>query len=87
VLDYDLMLLAPAIAFLAADGASRGFDRYEKTALAALWLVPLVARGVAQVTLLPLAVPVMLFTFALLLHRAMTEYGRYAQPAHHMPAE
>jgi hypothetical protein len=46
-----------------------------------------VARGVAQVTLLPLAVPVMLFTFALLLHRAMTEYGRYAQPAHPMPAE
>jgi alpha-1,2-mannosyltransferase len=87
VLDYDLMLLAPAIAFLAADGASRGFARYEKTALAALWLVPLVARGVAQVTLIPLAVPVMLFTFALLLHRAMTEYGRYAQPAHHMPAE
>jgi hypothetical protein len=88
VLDYDLMLLAPAIAFLAADGASRGFARYEKTALAALWLVPLVARGVAQATLLPLAVPVMLFTFALLLHRAktaMTEYGRYAQPAHHMP--
>jgi alpha-1,2-mannosyltransferase len=87
VLDYDLMLLAPAIAFLAADGASRGFARYEKTALAALWLVPLVARGVAQMTLLPLAVPVMLFTFALLLHRAMTEYGRYAQWAHHMPAE
>jgi alpha-1,2-mannosyltransferase len=87
VLDYDLMLLAPAIAFLAADGANRDYARYEKTALAALWLVPLVARGVAQVTLLPLAVPVMLFTFALLLHRAMTEYGRYAQPAHHMPAE
>jgi hypothetical protein len=61
VLDYDLMLLAPAIAFLAADGASRGFSPYEKTALAALWLVPLVARGVAQLTLIPLAVPVMLF--------------------------
>ncbi len=56
VLDYDLMLLAPAIAFLAADGASRGFSPYEKTALAALWLVPLVARNVAQLTLIPLAV-------------------------------
>jgi hypothetical protein len=90
VLDYDLMLLAPAIAFLAADGASRGFSPYEKTALAALWLVPLLAREVAQLTLVPLAVPVMFFTFALLLHRAktaMTETGRYAQPAHHVPAQ
>jgi hypothetical protein len=72
VLDYDLMLLAPAIAFLAADGAQRGFGPYEKTALAALWLVPLVARTVALATLVPLAVPVMLLALALLLQRAMT---------------
>ena len=87
VLDYDLMLLAPAIAFVTADGASRGFSPYEKTALAALWLVPLMARAVALTTLIPLAVPVMFFTFALLLHRAMTECGGYVQPAHHLPAE
>ena len=43
-LDYDLMLLAPAIAFLAADGITRGFAPYEKTVLAALWIVPLIAR-------------------------------------------
>ena len=43
-LDYDMMVLAPAIAFLAADGLARGFGPWEKTALAALWLVPLVAR-------------------------------------------
>jgi len=73
VLDYDLMLLAPAIAFLAADGAQRGFGPYEKTALAALWLVPLLARTVALTTLIPLAVPVMLIALALLLQRAMTE--------------
>lgn len=64
-LDYDLMLLAPAIAFLAADGFSRGFVPWEKTMLAALWLVPLVARSVAQVTFVPLAVPLMLMAFAL----------------------
>jgi hypothetical protein len=73
VLDYDLMLLAPALAFLASDGAQRGFGPYEKTALAALWLVPLVARTVALATLTPLAVPVMLLVFELLLQRAMTE--------------
>src|SRR6202035_3141466 len=39
-LDYDMMVLAPAIAFLAVDGRARGFGPWEKTALAALWLVP-----------------------------------------------
>ncbi len=34
VLDYDLMLLAPAIAFIAADGVARGFAPWEKTLLA-----------------------------------------------------
>jgi len=69
-LDYDMMVLAPAIAFLAADGMARGFGPWEKTALAALWLVPLVARTVPQVTLIPLGVPVMLTMFVLLLRRA-----------------
>ena len=72
-LDYDLMLLAPAIAFIAADGAARGFGAYEKTTLAALWIVPLLARSVPQTTLIPLAVPVMLLAFALLLHRAINK--------------
>ena len=39
--DYDMMVLAPAIAFFAADGCTRGFGPWEKTALAALWLMPL----------------------------------------------
>jgi len=80
-LDYDLMLLAPAIAYAAADGLTRGFAPYEKTTFAFLWIVPLVARSIAQTTLIPLAVPAMLFAFALVLHRAMTEtcgaYGRW----------
>src|SRR5580693_1640429 len=69
-LDYDMMVLAPAIAFVAADGAARGFGPWEKTALAALWLVPLVARTLPQVTLIPLGVPVMLAMFVLILRRA-----------------
>ena len=74
-LDYDLMLLAPAIAYLAADGLARGFGAYEKTMLAALWIVPLIARSVPEATLIPLAVPVMLLAFGLLLRRAMNETG------------
>jgi alpha-1,2-mannosyltransferase len=69
-LDYDMMVLAPAIAFLAADGMARGFGPWEKTALAALWLVPLVARTVPQATLIPLGVPAMLMMFVLILRRA-----------------
>ena len=72
-LDYDLMLLAPAIAMLAADGFRRGFGPYEKTMLAALWIMPLVARSVPEATSIPLAIPLMLAAFALLLHRAIGE--------------
>jgi hypothetical protein len=68
-LDYDMMVLAPAIAFLAADGLARGFGPWEKTALAALWLVPLVARTLPQLTLIPLGVPVMLAMFVLIMRR------------------
>jgi hypothetical protein len=79
-LDYDLMLLAPAIAFLAAHGVARGFVPYEKTLLAALWLVPLVARSVAQFTLIPLAVPAMIAVFVLIMSRA-TVRDRVSAPA------
>ena len=74
-LDYDLMLLAPAIAYLAAYGITHGFAPWEKTIVAALWIVPLIARSVPQATLIPLAVPVILLAFALLLRRAMDENG------------
>jgi alpha-1,2-mannosyltransferase len=80
-LDYDLMLLAPAIAFLAVDGLARGFSPYEKTALAALWAVPLVARGVAQVTLIPLGVIAMLIVLALVLRGGRGDHGGAADTA------
>ena len=65
-----MMVLAPAIAFLAADGFRRGFDPWEKTALAALWLVPLFARSVGEATLIPLGVPAMLAVFVIVMRRA-----------------
>jgi alpha-1,2-mannosyltransferase len=68
--DYDMMVLAPAIAFFAADGFVRGFGPWEKTALATPWLMPLVARSVAQMTLIPPNVPAMLALFILLLRRS-----------------
>jgi alpha-1,2-mannosyltransferase len=74
-LDYDLMALAPAFGFWASDGLSRGFRPWEKTLLAALWIVPLIARNVAAATLIPLTAPLLLAAFALLLHRAAAESG------------
>ena len=65
-----MMVLAPAIAFIAVDGFSRNFGPWEKTLLAALWLMPLVARSVAQISLIPLGVPAMLAIFILILQRS-----------------
>jgi Glycosyltransferase family 87 len=71
--DYDMMASAPAIAYLSADGLKRGFGPWEKTALAALWLVPLVARTIAHLSLVPLGVPAMLATFVAVLRRAQLD--------------
>jgi hypothetical protein len=70
-LDYDLMLLAPAIAVLAADGLRHGFAPFEKTVLAALWLAPLVTRSVAETTLIPVATPLMALAFAMILRQSI----------------
>jgi alpha-1,2-mannosyltransferase len=74
-LDYDLVILAPAIAFLAADGLARGFAPWQKTALALLWFMPLIARSIAEQTLVPLGVPAMLLMFVLVLRQAAAETG------------
>jgi hypothetical protein len=74
-LDYDLMVLAPAIAFWAMDGLSRGFRPWEKTTLAGLWILPLIARSFPEATSIPLAAPLLLAAFALLLRRAANETG------------
>jgi hypothetical protein len=76
-LDYDLMVLAPAIAFLAAYGLTHGFRPFEASALAVLWLAPLAARSFAQLTLIPLGAPAMLLVFGLILSRALAESGHY----------
>ena len=49
VLDYDLVVLAVAIAFFVRHGLSRGFRDFEISLLAAAWIVPLLSRGIAGV--------------------------------------
>jgi len=73
VLDYDLVVLAVAIAFLARHGFARGFRDYEISLLAAAWLLPLVSRGVAGATGIPLGLIVMLALYGCTLHRAQQD--------------
>ncbi len=72
-LDYDMTVLAPAIAFLAVNGERYGFAPYEKSTLAALWIAPLIARSVAQAALLPVGVLAMSAMIWLILRRAAQE--------------
>ena len=68
-LDYDMTMLAVAIAFLAVDGLDEGFAPWQKTLLAALWLVPLVARSLGTLHV-PIGVITMLVAFAFVVRRA-----------------
>ena len=72
-LNYDLYLLAPAIAFLARRGLTAGFLPYEKTIMAIVFIAPflLLAAMVAQIPAAPLIV---LALFAVALRRAVHEH-------------
>ena len=70
VLDYDLVVLAPAIAFLAVHGLREGFAPYEAALLTALWVLPFIARSVAELTAVSLAPVLLIAAFLLILERA-----------------
>jgi hypothetical protein len=70
VLDYDLMVLAVAIAFFVRHGLARGFADWELSLLAFAWVVPLVSRGIAAATTVPLGLIAMLALYAITIRRA-----------------
>jgi Glycosyltransferase family 87 len=82
VLDYDLVVLAVAIAFFARYGLSRGFRDYEISLLAAAWIVPLLSRSIAGVTGIPLGLLVLLTFFVFTLLRAVRDRARAPVGAH-----
>ena len=69
-LDYDLMLLAPAIALIAVEGIARGFRAYERLVLALLWFTPAAARTIALYIFIPPTVPLAGFCLVLIYQRA-----------------
>jgi alpha-1,2-mannosyltransferase len=73
VLDYDLVVLGLAIAYLVRLGLAQGFRSFEISALAAAWIVPLGSRGIAQITTIPLGLSVMLLLYVLIMRRALQD--------------
>jgi len=73
VLDYDLVVLSVAIAFFVKHGLSRGFRDYEISLLAAAWIVPLLSRGIAGFTGMPLGLSVMLALYVFTVRRAVLD--------------
>jgi hypothetical protein len=71
VLDYDLVVLAVASAFLARHGQRHGFRAFEISLLAAAWMAPLLTRAVAGSTGIPLGLITVLVLYALIVRRAM----------------
>lgn len=63
-LDYDMAALGPAVAFLVAHGAEKGFAPFEKSILAAAFVAPLAARPVAAFFAVPLGAAAVALLFA-----------------------
>ena len=82
VLDYDLVVLAVAIAFFARHGLRGGFRPYEISLLAAAWMVPLLSRGVAGATGIPLGLLLLLAIYVATLRRAVRDRAPPAVNAH-----
>jgi hypothetical protein len=78
VLDYDLVVLAVAIAFFARHGLSRGFRSYEISLLAMGWVAPLLSRGVAGIAGIPLGLLVLLAMYVFTLRRAVLDRQGFA---------
>lgn len=73
VLDYDLMLLSPALAFVVLHAMTTGIRDYEISVFALAWIAPLIARTLSGATSIPLGLIAMLLLFAVTLRRAAAD--------------
>jgi alpha-1,2-mannosyltransferase len=70
VLDYDLVVIGLAIAYLARLGLAGGFRGFEISLLAASWIAPLLSRGIAQFTFVPLGLSVLILLYVAIVRHA-----------------
>jgi len=73
VLDYDLVVLAIAIAYLARQGLSLGFRAFEISLLAMAWIAPLLSREIARLTGVPVGLLLLLTLHYFIFRRALQE--------------
>lgn len=78
VLDYDFVVLLAGIAFLWRDAERHGWLPWEKSALALVWIAPLIARNLAALTLFPLGLLTAILVLVLAVRRALR-----ASPSRH----
>ena len=78
VLDYDLTILGPAMAFFVASSWSNGFRDFDTTVLAATWIAPLLTRGIAGATGVPLGLIAIIALFALVIRHTMRDHANSA---------
>lgn len=80
ILDYDLVVLAVAIAFIAARGLRTGFRPFEISLLGALWIMPLLARGAAGFLSLPVGFLVIATFYVTMLTQAWWKVAGAKRP-------
>lgn len=73
VLDYDLVVLAIAIACFAGHGLKHGFARYEINIVAMAWIMPLLTRSLAGAICLPFGLLVMVAFYIIVIRRAVLD--------------
>ena len=71
VLQYDLMLLALPIAWMAMEGFEKGFLPYEKAVLSIAWLLPRIALPVSQSVGIPIGPIVIIALMTTILRRVL----------------
>ena len=85
LLDYDLMVLAVPMAWVAARGEQSGYWPWEKLVLAGAFALPLVARSLAAQVGLPLAPLVVAALFWVVARRALGAPAGAVRPLRHIP--
>lgn len=78
LLDYDLVLLAIPLAWMARDSLGGGFLAWEKTVLVAAFILPAVSRSLANYACVPAAPVVVVALLALVVRRATRSAPRRA---------
>lgn len=80
-LDYDYVVLLPALAFLWRDAQRNGALPYDYSLMALVWMVPLFARTLAQATAVPLGLISVLFVALIAIRRMRARTSRHRHPA------